>query len=78
MKQAPFIVLRSAAMPAVLVESAFISNPKEEKKLKDPAFIAKLGKAIAQGVQAYFASGEGRVHRRAEDGDHPAPLVRDR
>ncbi len=77
-KQAPFIVLRSAAMPAVLVESAFISNPKEEKKLKDPAFIAKLGTAIAQGVKAYFASVEGQVHRRAEDGDNPAPLVRDR
>lgn len=77
-KQAPFIVLRSAAMPAVLVESAFISNPKEEKKLRDPAFIAKLGTAIAQGVKAYFSSVEGQVHRRAENGDNPAPLVRGR
>ncbi len=77
-KQAPLIVLRSAAMPAVLVESAFISNPKEEKKLRDPAFIAKLGKAIAQGVKAYLSSVGGQVHRRAEDGDHAAPLVRER
>ena len=76
-KQAPFIVLRSAAMPAVLVESAFISNPREEKKLRDPAFVAKLGQAIAKGVKVYLANGEGSVRRRAEDGDHPAPIVRE-
>jgi N-acetylmuramoyl-L-alanine amidase len=76
-KQAPFIVLRGAAMPAVLVESAFVSNPREEKKLRDPAFVAKLGEAIAKGVKAYLANQEGGVRRRAEDGDHPAPLVRE-
>jgi len=76
-KQAPFIVLRSAAMPAVLVESAFVSNPKEEKKLRDPAFVAKLGEAIAKGVKTYLSSQGGGVRRRAEDGDHPAPLVRE-
>ena len=74
-KQEPFIVLRGAAMPAVLVESVFISNPKEEKKLKDPDFVAKLGQAIAKGVKAYLGEAEGAVHRRAEDGDHPAPKV---
>lgn len=77
-KQAPFVVLRGAAMPAVLVESAFISNPKEEKKLKDPAFIAKLGEAIAKGVEAYLSESGGGVHRRAEGGEHAAPLVRER
>ncbi|HTL98045.1 MAG TPA: N-acetylmuramoyl-L-alanine amidase [Holophagaceae bacterium] len=77
-KQEPFIVLRGAAMPAVLVESVFISNPKEEKKLKDPGFIAKLGQAIAAGVKRYLADADGTVHRRAEDGDHPAPKVLER
>ena len=76
-KQAPFIVLRGAAMPAVLVESAFVSNPREEKKLKDAGFIAKLGQAIAKGVKAYLADANGIIRRRAEDGDHPAPIVRE-
>ena len=56
-KQAPFVVLRGAAMPAVLVEAAFISNPKEEAKLKDPAFRRKVAEAITQGVRRFFASG---------------------
>jgi len=63
-KQAPFIVLRGAAMPAVLVEVAFISNPKEEEKLKDPAFRAKVAEAITLGVRRYFAETNGSVRRR--------------
>jgi len=63
-KQAPFIVLRGAAMPAVLVEVAFISNPKEEEKLKDAAFRAKVAEAITQGVRRYFAETNGSVRRR--------------
>lgn len=67
-KQAPFIVLRGAAMPAVLVEVAFISNPKEEAKLKDPAFRAKVADAITLGVRRYFAETNGSVRRRAMEG----------
>ncbi len=73
-KQAPFIVLRGAAMPAVLVETAFISNPKEEQKLKDPAFLEKVGEAIAKGVRAYARAGNGTVRRKAEDGT-PRPAA---
>jgi len=67
-KQAPFIVLRGAAMPAVLVEVAFISNPKEEEKLKDAAFRAKVAEAITQGVRRYFAGANGGVRRRTVGG----------
>jgi N-acetylmuramoyl-L-alanine amidase len=54
-KQAPFVVLRGAAMPAVLVETAFISNPKEEAKLRDPKFLHRVAQAITRGVRRFFA-----------------------
>lgn len=55
-KQAPFVVLRGAAMPAVLVETAFISNPREEARLMDAAFRKRVAQAITRGVRRYFAS----------------------
>lgn len=67
-KQAPFIVLRGAAMPAVLVEVAFISNPREEAKLKDAAFQAKVADAITLGVRRYFARANGSIRRRTVGG----------
>lgn len=67
-KQAHFIVLRSAAMPAVLVETGFISNPKEEQKLQDDAFIAKVAEAITKGIRGYLAGSAGPVRRKAENG----------
>jgi len=63
-KQAPFVVLRGAAMPAVLVETAFISNPREEAKLRDPAFRVQVAQAITRGVRRFFAAGT-VVPRRA-------------
>jgi N-acetylmuramoyl-L-alanine amidase len=68
-KQAPFIVLRGAAMPAVLVESAFISNPKEEAKLKEPAFRKKIAEAITKGVQRFIAEGYVPIRRKAVNGN---------
>lgn len=67
-KQAPFAVLRGAAMPAVLVESAFISNPKEEAKLKDPAFRTRVAEAITRGVERFVADGFVPTRRKAIDG----------
>jgi N-acetylmuramoyl-L-alanine amidase len=64
-KQAPFVVLRGAAMPAVLVETAFISNPREEAKLKDPAFRRKVAQAITRGIRLFFTAGIPTTRRRA-------------
>jgi N-acetylmuramoyl-L-alanine amidase len=53
-KQAPFRVLMRAAMPAVLVEIAFISNYSEEKKLLDNAFLDKVAGALYTGISKYI------------------------
>jgi N-acetylmuramoyl-L-alanine amidase len=53
-KQAPFKVLTGVACPAVLVEVAFISNPDEEKKLRDEVFQEKVAQAIYRGLIRYI------------------------
>jgi len=53
-KQAPFRVLVGATMPAVLIETAFISNPEEEKKLGTPAFEQSVADSIAKAVESFF------------------------
>jgi N-acetylmuramoyl-L-alanine amidase len=52
-KQAPFRVLMGATMPAVLLEVAFISNPDEERRLRDPAFKERLTGAVYDSIQRY-------------------------
>ncbi len=53
-ERANFAVLRTSDMPAMLVETAFISNHEEERRLIDPAFQRKLAGAVLDGVQTYF------------------------
>lgn len=53
-KQAPFRVLMRTAMPAVLVETAFISNSAEEKKLQSEAFLDKIAFAIFNGISKFI------------------------
>lgn len=53
-EQAGFAVLKAPDIPSILVETAFISNPAEEKKLNDPHQQLKIAKAIAGGVKEYF------------------------
>lgn len=55
-ERANFVVLRSPDVPSLLVETAFISNPGEEKKLNDPAYRTRLSAAILDGVRGYFHS----------------------
>lgn len=55
-ERANFAVLRTSdKMPAMLVETAFISNPDEEKRLADPAFQRTLANAILDGIDRYFS-----------------------
>ncbi|MCK4418586.1 N-acetylmuramoyl-L-alanine amidase, partial [Candidatus Aerophobetes bacterium] len=53
-KSAPFYVLRGAAMPAILVEIGFISNPWEERKLKGEDFRKRIALGIFKGLKAYL------------------------
>ncbi|MEJ5357736.1 MAG: N-acetylmuramoyl-L-alanine amidase [Desulfobacterales bacterium] len=53
-KQAPFYVLLGARMPAILVETAFISNREECRLLTTPAFQEHLAEAIVNGIRAYI------------------------
>ncbi|MDN5934809.1 MAG: N-acetylmuramoyl-L-alanine amidase [Nitrosospira sp.] len=55
-EQAGFAVLKSPDIPSILVETAFISNPDEEKKLKNGAYQNKLAEAIVAGIKRYFAN----------------------
>ncbi|WP_343629171.1 N-acetylmuramoyl-L-alanine amidase [Roseateles sp.] len=54
-EQAGFAVLKAPDVPSILVETAFISNPEEESKLRDPAYQDDLVKALATGIARYFA-----------------------
>lgn len=53
-QQAGFVVLKSPDIPSMLVETAFISNPREEARLNDPQHQARLASAILTGVRDYF------------------------
>jgi N-acetylmuramoyl-L-alanine amidase len=55
-EQAGFAVLKSPDIPSILVETAFISNPEEERKLKDDGYQDKLVDSILSGVKKYFAN----------------------
>jgi N-acetylmuramoyl-L-alanine amidase len=54
-EQAGFAVLKAPDIPSILVETAFISNPDEEKRLRDTAYQDKMARAILVGVKRYFA-----------------------
>ncbi len=55
-EQAGFAVLKAPDIPSILIETAFISNPEEEKYLNDPGYQDKLVDAIVVGVKNYFAT----------------------
>ncbi|SMF37907.1 N-acetylmuramoyl-L-alanine amidase [Pseudogulbenkiania subflava] len=56
-EQAGFAVLKAPDIPSILVETAFISNPEEERRLMDASFQQKVAESIFGGVRGYFAQG---------------------
>jgi N-acetylmuramoyl-L-alanine amidase len=54
-EQAGFAVLKAPDIPSILVETAFISNPEEERRLKDDAYQQRMAQAIYDGIRRYFA-----------------------
>ncbi len=78
-QHANFVVLKSPDVPSILVETGFISNPAEEKRLQDPAWQKKMARAITDGIQDYFylsppqgtwiAANRKSVHYRVVRGD---------
>ena len=54
-EQAGFAVLKAPDTPSILVETAFISNPDEEARLRDPDYQSQLVQALTTGIQRYFA-----------------------
>lgn len=55
-ERANFAVLRTSDMPAMLVETAFLSNPEEEQRLIDPRFQSTVARAVLDGVNTYFSN----------------------
>lgn len=53
-EQAGFAVLKAPDIPSVLVETAFISNPHEERRLNDEAYQDKMANALMRGIKRYF------------------------
>ncbi|NCT84976.1 MAG: AMIN domain-containing protein [Comamonadaceae bacterium] len=64
-EQAGFAVLKAPDIPSILVETAFISNPEEEKKLRDPDYQDQLVDALASGIARYFAKSPPMARKRS-------------
>ena len=64
-EQAGFAVLKAPDIPSILVETAFISNPEEEARLRDQAYQQRLVDALAAGIRQYFARNPPLARQRA-------------
>lgn len=53
-QQASFVVLKSASFPSVLVETAFLTNARDERMLGDPVYQDKLARSMLEGIKGYF------------------------
>jgi N-acetylmuramoyl-L-alanine amidase len=76
-QRAGFAVLKVPDIPSILVETAYISNPREEMKLKDPAHQAAVAEAIFNGVREHFRGSppDGTLLARRKAGSGVAPIM---
>src|SRR5438093_2874280 len=65
-KQAGFYVLGGAAMPAILLEIGFVTNPREERKLKDTKYRDEIARAVFAGLAEYKRAWDQRARAAAE------------
>jgi N-acetylmuramoyl-L-alanine amidase len=65
-KQAGFYVLGGAAMPAILLEIGFVTNPREERKLKDTKYRDEIARAIFAGLVEYKRAWDQRARAAAQ------------
>ncbi len=74
-KASDFYVIRNTTMPAILVETGFLSNVEEEKKLADPEVQKEFAHAIAGGVRAYLNV---ESHIKPDESQGPGPVPPDK
>jgi len=55
-QQAGFVVLKSPDIPSMLIETAFITNPSDERRLNSPAFQQQLAMSVLKGIRQYFVN----------------------
>lgn len=74
-QHAPFLVLKSPDIPSVLVETAYISNPREEASLRSDKFQSALAAALRQGIVDYFAANPPPGTYLAANPPKPEPVL---
>ena len=75
-QQAPFLVLKSPDIPSVLVETAYISNPREEASLRSPQYQAAFAQAVREGIVDYFTANPPQgTYFAARTPEDPEPTV---
>jgi N-acetylmuramoyl-L-alanine amidase len=77
-QRGPFLVLKSPDIPSMLVETAYISNPGEERKLRTPAHQQAIAEAIFSGVREHFRTSppDGSLFaRQRESRRAAAPII---
>ena len=74
-EQAGFAVLKAPDIPSILIETAFISNPEEEKRLNDEDYQERMADAILKGIRRYFAKNPPLAKSRLAALESPLPAA---